>query len=160
FVPVRQGGVIAALQVEHTWVEAFVPYANYRGAPLDPAGRAWVPLDPSFKTPQVTGTPSIPSAFTGDALVAEHLARPQTAAPIAFFTQKLADLLAQAGATLDQVLFKRAAPATAAGLLPSTLPYSTVSVNGEYAELPAALRHTVRFAADGDEGPAFDITLP
>ena len=31
------------------WAEAYLPYANYRGALLDAHEKAWVPLDPGFK---------------------------------------------------------------------------------------------------------------
>jgi len=42
------GGKIAAVCVEHVWVEAYVPYGIYRG--LKNEGQSiWVPLDPSFK---------------------------------------------------------------------------------------------------------------
>ncbi|MBI3805079.1 MAG: HNH endonuclease [Nitrospirae bacterium] len=33
----------------HVWVEACVPYSNYRGAGTDITGSRWIPLDPSFK---------------------------------------------------------------------------------------------------------------
>ncbi len=163
FTPVRQGGVIAGLQVEHTWVTAYVPYANYRGAPLDSAGRAWVPLDPSYKAPQISGGLPAGLAFTGGALVAQYLSGPQALPPLDFFTARISTLLAAAGGpTLDQALFRRTLPPAAAGLLPSTLPYETISVSAELTEIPAELRHTVRFVAhgaDGDGGVAFDVTL-
>ena len=33
----------------HVWVEACVPYGNYRGTNVDKTGHRWIPLDPSFK---------------------------------------------------------------------------------------------------------------
>ena len=42
-------GGIAAIRVERVWAEAYVPYANYRGAVLDGFEKAWVPLDPGLK---------------------------------------------------------------------------------------------------------------
>jgi len=44
-----EGGKIKYAQMEHTWVEAYVPYGNYRGAMRDDSIKAWIPLDPSFK---------------------------------------------------------------------------------------------------------------
>jgi transglutaminase-like putative cysteine protease len=164
FTSVRQGGVIAAFQIEHTWVEAYVPYANYRGAPLDAIGRAWVPLDPSYKAWQVSAAQPIPSGltFTGNALVASYLSAPQTLAPVDFYTKVLSDHLGQAagGLGLTDVLFTRTLAPAAAGLLPSTLPYQTVSVNLESAVVPETLRHTARLLATGDSGTAFDVTVP
>jgi RHS repeat-associated protein len=37
------------VQLTHVWVEACVPYSNYRGAAIDITGNRWIPLDPSFK---------------------------------------------------------------------------------------------------------------
>ncbi|TDX48920.1 transglutaminase-like domain-containing protein [Orenia marismortui] len=43
------GVEITHAKIEHTWVEAYLPVANYRGATADDKGKGWVPLDPSFK---------------------------------------------------------------------------------------------------------------
>lgn len=45
---VAQGG-IASVYLEHIWVEAYVPYENYRGIGPKTGEKIWVPLDPSFK---------------------------------------------------------------------------------------------------------------
>jgi hypothetical protein len=37
------------IRVERVWAEAYLPYANYRGALLDAHEKVWVPLDPGFK---------------------------------------------------------------------------------------------------------------
>ncbi len=37
------------LKTTHVWVEACVPYGNYRGLASDTSGYRWIPLDPSFK---------------------------------------------------------------------------------------------------------------
>ncbi len=42
-------GNIVAARVEHVWVEAYVPYTDYRGAGNQAGESLWVPLDPSFK---------------------------------------------------------------------------------------------------------------
>jgi hypothetical protein len=44
-----EGGKIKYVQFEHCWVEAYVPYGNYRGAVRDDSITTWIPLDPSFK---------------------------------------------------------------------------------------------------------------
>ena len=38
-------------QTAHVWVEACVPYSNYRGAGVDPTGQRWIPLDLTRQTP-------------------------------------------------------------------------------------------------------------
>lgn len=42
-------GVAKKLWFDHVWVEACVPYGNYRGTKIDRTGHRWIPLDPSFK---------------------------------------------------------------------------------------------------------------
>jgi len=51
-IPVKgltSGGKIEKVQLEHVWVEAYIPYGNYRGAMQDQTGQTWIPLDASFK---------------------------------------------------------------------------------------------------------------
>ncbi len=43
------GGKPSSLIIEHVWVEAYLPYGNYRGKIKGEGGYQWVPLDPSFK---------------------------------------------------------------------------------------------------------------
>lgn len=42
-------GNIVAARAEHVWVEAYVPYTDYRGAGNQAGESLWIPLDPSFK---------------------------------------------------------------------------------------------------------------
>jgi hypothetical protein len=44
-----EGGHITKLQLEHTWVEAYLGYERYRGIAEGNEGQKWIPLDPSFK---------------------------------------------------------------------------------------------------------------
>lgn len=42
-------GDVVAVRLEHVWVEAYVPYTDYRGAGNQAGESLWIPLDPSFK---------------------------------------------------------------------------------------------------------------
>lgn len=42
-------GETVAVQLEHIWVEAYVPYTDYRGTGNHSGERLWIPLDASFK---------------------------------------------------------------------------------------------------------------
>jgi hypothetical protein len=48
-VAMVSSGKISAVRIEHVWVEAYVPYENYRGVGKGTGKKIWVPLDPSFK---------------------------------------------------------------------------------------------------------------
>lgn len=43
------GGQSIGISFVHAWVQACVPYGNYRGIKIDKSGHRWIPLDPSFK---------------------------------------------------------------------------------------------------------------
>lgn len=78
FAPVVRGGRVAAVQVAHTWVSAYVPYTNYRGAVVDASGKSWIPLDPSFKQSSWTAAKvALPALGGAAALQDAYLAQPQ-----------------------------------------------------------------------------------
>lgn len=56
-----------AVQLPQVWVEACVPYTNYRGAAADNSGYRWIPLDASFKPGSVSegARPSVAFDYTG-----------------------------------------------------------------------------------------------
>jgi RHS repeat-associated protein len=164
FRPILQGGSISAFEIEHTWVEAYVPYSNYRGVRLGTIGRAWIPLDASFKAVDVTAGEDVLAAmgFNAGTIVGNYLSQTQSVAPMDFYRNAITTYLTQTGSplTFDDVLSTRATRANHTGLLPSTLPYAVVSIHGESPELPDSLRHRVRFAAAGEGGSSFDVTIP
>jgi RHS repeat-associated protein len=164
FRPILQGGSIGAFEIEHTWVEAYVPYSNYRGVRLGTIGRAWIPLDPSFKAVDVTAGEDVLAAmgFNAGMIVTTYLSQTQALAPMDFYRNAITTYLTQIGSplTVDDVLSTRTTRANQTGLLPSTLPYAVVSIHGESPELPASLRHRVRFVAEGEGGLSFDVTIP
>ena len=43
-------GKTVAIRMEHVWVEAYVPYTDYRGAGNQSGESLWIPLDPAFKS--------------------------------------------------------------------------------------------------------------
>jgi hypothetical protein len=48
-VSIVNGSTVVAVRCARVWVEAYVPFGNYRGVPNDNSGKTWVPLDPAFK---------------------------------------------------------------------------------------------------------------
>ncbi len=48
-VVTNSSSVQIGIQLRHVWVEACLPYGNYRGAATDNSGYRWLPMDPSFK---------------------------------------------------------------------------------------------------------------
>lgn len=161
--PIRQGGAITAYQIEHTWAEVSVAYANYRGAPLDPRARSWIPLDPSIKSYQFAAGLDVLSSigFSAGELVPAYLSAPQAATPLEFYKKTITDYLAlnRPATAFEQAIARWTLQPVSPGLLPSTLPYRVIAITSETATLPDALRHHVRFVAQGDDGVSFDVRL-
>ena len=46
---IKDNGKVTGYMMTRTWVEAYVPYTDYRGAGNNAGDKVWVQLDPSFK---------------------------------------------------------------------------------------------------------------
>jgi hypothetical protein len=157
-------GQIIAVRMERVWVEAYVPYSNYRGVPNDSTGRTWIPLDPSFK--QFIVTPGIDLA-AASGLNGTNLAATLNAAstfdPIAgqvvgvnqgvvqhqidlllqTFTNTLDSTFGTNQATVSDVLGSKVVVQQLLGMLPCSLPYQVIETLDEGAALPANLRYSL-----------------
>ena len=156
-------GGVASVRMERIWVEAYIPYSNYRGALLDTQGKTWIPLDPSFKTFSAPAGMDVvgdlgfdPLAFTDEYATA---LRNQT--PLQLAQTRVAEALAQRfpGKTYADVLNPRLVLGEAHGLLPSSLPYKVVQVTETSYDLPAPLQHTIRIMGEGANGTVIDTRL-
>ena len=155
---------IATVKLERVWAEAYVPYANYRGAVIDQHGKAWIPLDAGFKrlrAPQV-GDPQRDLGLDAQALVDEYLAPGELATPRENVRARVTQRLAETGPALsyDEFLNHRDVLAENLGLLPSTLPYRPTGPPEVGYELPDVLRHTIHFKAEAGDRMLLEATLP
>ncbi|HXT51150.1 MAG TPA: transglutaminase family protein, partial [Thermoanaerobaculia bacterium] len=167
YTPVIRGGRVAAVQVEHTWVSAYVPYTNYRGVVVDRSGETWLPLAPALKSStwvQPTGVLRL-MHYDSTAGVAAYLAAPQAVEPLAVLRQQIEHYLAtQGGLGYEAQLAKQTIVASELGMLPSTLPADVVAVTGESAQLPSSsiqrLRIVARAGTAETDAAILDVTLP
>ncbi len=161
--PVIRGGRVAAVNVEHTWVTAFVPYTNYRGAVVDVSGKIWLPLAPALKRVDVTLPTGILRTMGLDtgALVSSYLENVQSEDLIERLRREVGDYLGVNGQsqTYAQQLGASTVASENIGLIPNTLPVVTVAVTGEAAELADAYRQRVRFVVRQGTGDADRIIL-
>ena len=149
-------GGVGAVEIEHIWVEAYVPWSNYRGAGVDSSGRRWVPLDASFKFHTVDEGHRVleEMGFDAETFVRDGLeAAPQTDPLAAVRADVTAYLDASVpGVSYDDALRKLVQTPEVYGILPASLPYEVVSVNGVSFEFPEELAHQVRFIATREDG--------
>ena len=162
FKPVVAGGGIANFQLEHIWVECQIPYSNYRGAVIDDFGKTWLALDTAIKPSGYTpNTPlDIPDSVTAF-LPEDYLKGLQEKTPLEFTRQKVEAYLNanHPGKNWQDLLASRTLNHDVLKILPSSLQFKQVAVTGEYTELPADLRHQVKFSAAAEGRELFSLTL-
>ncbi|HSC71688.1 MAG TPA: transglutaminase-like domain-containing protein, partial [Candidatus Methylomirabilis sp.] len=146
----------------HVWVEACVPYGDYRGMAVDLTGHRWVPLDPSFKDKvyQVgiatnvtfdytnylaTRTNTLPHERYGDQVEASIKTQPPY-----YSNNTLADVPYTGRLVPRQV-----------DILPASLPYEVVAFNAwdtgltaETAVLPDGHRYKLKVDVANSDGTA------
>jgi len=138
--PTVRGGVVTGFQVEATWVSAYVPYSNYRGAVVDVSGKTWIPLAPALKRSQRTEASGVLQRmpFDIEAFLEGQRLGLQEQAPTATLREQIEAFLLQEGngETLGEQLASRQIKRRPLGLLPSTLPAPTLGVTMEGPALP------------------------
>ncbi|MCL2658846.1 MAG: DUF6531 domain-containing protein, partial [Betaproteobacteria bacterium] len=133
------------LKLPHVWVEACVPYGNYRGTRADATASRWVPLDPSFKDMTYQDGIAHNVKFDYDG----YLAARTNVLP----HEKMAQQVAAA--------IKSMGPRYANNSL-ADVPYAGTLVKREYDVLPASLPYEVYSydSWDANGGPSEAAVLP
>ena len=158
--PVVRGGRIAAYAIEHTFVSAYLPMANYRGSSADLSGRSWIALAPALKPS--TFTPArgalARTGLVADDFIGEHLRELRSDAPLARLREELTRRLAALTPAQDYAdqLAQHGLAAAPLELLPASLPVPVLAVTGEFAELPDSLRQHLQVilrSGEADDAP-------
>lgn len=158
-----QVGGISDVQIEHVYVEAYVPYANYRGTSEDPSGKLWIPLDPSIKNYKVTQEGfdiATDMGFDWKTFSSQYLGEIRNVTPIDFYQGKVNDFISgnYQGQTIDTLKRKTEISGMLFDFLPNTLPYTVVAIKERFSEIPQTLRHTLRFTIPNSLD--FSVSLP
>ena len=160
--PVIAAGRIANLQIEHLWVEAYIPYANYRGAVLDDQGKIWVALDTSIKPQGYTRThgAGVPAELLGT-FRNEYLGGLQTLTPLDSLKDKLNIYLtdSQPGKSWSDLTDKQVLVPDVLKILPGSLQFPQISITGEYQTLPEDLKHKLAITGTANGTELFSHTL-
>ncbi|WP_295079018.1 transglutaminase-like domain-containing protein [Ruminococcus sp.] len=142
-VAITKDDKITAYRFEHTWVEAYVPYTDYRGAGNKSGESVWIQLDPSFKKLVQTDAEIEPS-YTEDQLacfaemqeIAKNSSGKYTLAhdPSDKINIKYYDIAAK-----NEIY------------LPSSLPYKVESVSEQYNFIKGADKQTISISIDEEK---------
>lgn len=168
YEPVTSGGRVTAVKLVHVWVEAWLPYADYRGAGRGTGARQWVALDAAIPgTAKYAATPPAVDILEAMDVGPEHftnsyLSQDGVLSPLQFYRARVEDFLAaqRPGTSYEQALRTVQRRAEQLPFLPGTLPYEVVSVHAESAFLTDAARQRLRVTASDGAGVFLDVTLP
>ncbi len=163
--PVVRGGVVDAIELDLTWVSAYLPFVNYRGSAATQAGRVWLPLAPAIKPHQSRSAAGVLTLANigADVLVQDFLQGDPGISPLEALRAQVQQFLTANPAAGDyegQLAQVRLAAADL-DLLPASLPFDVVAVHGEQAGLPTELAASARISvrSAGFELLAYDVSL-
>lgn len=184
-----EGGKIKYAQMEHVWVEAYVPYGNYRGAMRDDSIKTWIPLDPSFKqydykrgmdlytAVAINGETYIQDYITDTSpspvpLELQQLFPDYAISPYQYYSRRLLnyidnnfpdstteDIIGDETIALTKTIIKKEYP-----YLLGSLPYKVVTRGATYSAIPNNLRPSISFTIENpltyEIDLSYNITLP
>ena len=104
------------------WVEACVPYGNYRGGAFDNSGHRWIPLDPSFKDKSYQGRGTV-AASTVAFPYSSYLAKRSETLPAERYEQVVRATLS-GNQRLEDIPYLGSIVPRAIDVLPASLPYT------------------------------------
>jgi len=116
--PFPSNGAETGIQFYHVWVDACIPYANYRGIHAGGHGYQWIPLDPSIEDHQYQEGIEINVAFDYD----DYLSARRNELPHEYYQAQVQDTLAS-GQSLSDIPYQGKKIKINYDVLPTTLPY-------------------------------------
>lgn len=124
---ITKNGTAVCFKMTQTWVEAYVPYTDYRGAGNKTGDSVWVSLDPSFKNLKVTKKEVDAQYSKSDLYVAD----------------KLNEI--DSNYSLDKTLtvYAREITKNTDKYLPVSLPYQLISKDKTYDVIPESEKYSV-----------------
>ncbi|MBW2704337.1 MAG: hypothetical protein JRF33_26260, partial [Deltaproteobacteria bacterium] len=160
-------GKLSNIRFERVWVEAYLPFTDYRGSAMEEGGELWTPMDTSLKAAgyELNEPPSLPEALDLTSISGNYLQADRPETPLEFLKAEIEVLLdaTQADHTYEDLLQTREQKPQHQDILPSGLPFLTALVTSESTSLPERLLHKVKFTAYDAMDPGqvfFDLTLP
>ncbi|MFA6105351.1 MAG: N-acetylmuramoyl-L-alanine amidase [Patescibacteria group bacterium] len=155
--------------IEHTYVEAYIPYGYSRGVDLNDGGSSqWVPMDPTINAYYYEQPVDIIGGMNADGFNVLNFYDNYlnnnygTSTPIAAFQTLVENYLASSStptSTYSDALVRYYPKQQNLSFIPGTLPYQVVVDLNTYDYIPSTLRHTVQFTVlDDQQNTILDYT--
>ncbi len=155
------GGTVKSVQLEHTWVEAWINYIPSRGAVHRTGhGDTWIPLDPSYKQFTYKQGMDIYTqlGFNGEQFLQSYITDTRDVTAYQDYSQRIFnfldanyptatvdDLLGSSSSNLAGTIVKQEFP-----FLLGTLPYKVIAKATEFTEVPQSKNYTVTIQIEGN----------
>jgi RHS repeat-associated protein len=143
--------VQVGVNLSHVWVEACVPYANYRGASVSNAGHRWVPLDAAFKDKEYRQDIDVDVAFDYSFAAGRYMFARTDELPHERYAKMVEAALLPSGKDMTDLSPEGPVKSMKLDILPSSLPYSVTSfiqLTGAGSVEPASLPSQHRYILD------------
>lgn len=146
--------------IEHTYIEAYIPYGYSRGANVSDGGESqWVPMDPSVNAYYYEQPIDTVSRMAGDGFIIQQFFDnylnngSSTLEPLdAFKAQATASLVSGSNtSTYDNALMRSYPKDENLDFIPGSLPYEVAADLNTYDYMPTSLRHTIAFTVKDDQ---------
>ncbi|MEM9080426.1 MAG: transglutaminase-like domain-containing protein [Verrucomicrobiota bacterium] len=154
------GQDINAVECQRVWVEAYVPYSNYRGSEDADGEALWIPLDPAFKQyDNDFGIDflSITPNFNASTFITDYVSSGNPDTVVSDFLNEVSNYLGPSTTATANAL-QRSISEPTFDWLPGSLPNTLISRDGHYSEIPDTDRFKVRFLLSG-QGSTLDHTV-
>ena len=160
-------GETVAVRLEHIWVEAYVPYTDYRGTGNRSGERLWIPLDASFKKSiHLDGTDietinaymSDESNYLNENSVINGVNVSNVAKMVDGEESAFVKYMLENGYdSVAQIFGGKEIIYEDLGYLPLSLPYNTVSDTERYDDIPVDYTDTINFELFGNSASGNNI---
>jgi hypothetical protein len=159
---VTENDEVVFVKCRRVWVEAYIPYGNYRGNGIGDTSKMWIPMDPAFKQYDYQPGIDIPKemGFDGKAFIDDYTSTFHEDSIGKLYKQQIMDYLAANYPELDysDIYRIRTLRPENPGIIPGSLPYILLSRDNEYSEIPSDKRFQVKFHIHG-QGSSLEHTV-
>lgn len=139
----NETGEIVAFVMKHIWVEAYIPYTDYRGAGNKSGDKVWIQLDPWCKS--VNCSVKTVSRETDEQIEQNMKILEETA-------EKYPDIYKEVQFSSDPIkIYFREIAEDDSIYLPNSLPYSVLNVDGHLSEISSEEKDSIAFYVEGEE---------
>ena len=152
-------GTSEYIEIELTWVRAYVPYTNYRGIDAGESHPIWIDLIPAIK--QYTFLDGVDVRPTAEFDRSAYLREVTQTLPIEIFEQSLRIQLLESGRACTPICNttpRRLPIRETLGVLPPQLPVLVRSELDTFSRVPDDFRYSVTLALDVCASPLVDPT--